>query len=122
MAQEPERYQYLEEDWDVVCEVCGTKWDFVDDKAVCPICGDTLSKVEVAQLKEEAYIRKRQNELKANKNLNAKKQKAGVPKREKKLMKWISFIVVFGTLGYCFYKFCPEYANPIVEFLKNLFS
>lgn len=122
MAQEPEKYQYLEEDWDVVCEVCGTKWDFVDDKAVCPICGDTLSKTEIAQLKEEAYIRKRQNELKSEKNSNKKKQKTGVPKRENKLIKWISFIVVFGLLGYGFYKFCPEYANPIVEFFQKLFS
>lgn len=125
MAQEPERYQHAEEDWDVVCEVCGTKWDFVDDKAVCPICGDTLSKVEIAQLKEEAYIRRRQKQLKIESESNLKKkkkQKAGVPKREKKIMKYITFIFVFGTLGYCFYKFCPEYVNPIVEFFQRLFS
>ena len=119
MAQEPERYQHAEEDWDVVCEVCGTKWDFVDDKAVCPICGDTLSKVEIATLKEEAYARRRMKQIKNNGTKTLDKYK---PKREKKLMKYITIIAVFGAMIYAFFKFCPEYSQPIVDFFTKFFG
>ena len=119
MAKEPERYQHAEEDWDIVCEVCGTKWDFVDDKAVCPICGDTLSKVEIATLKEEAYARRRMKQISTSDKPKKDKYK---PKREKKLMKLVSILFVLGAAGYVFIKFCPEYSAPIVEFFQKFFA
>lgn len=122
MANQPERYQHAPEDWDIVCEVCGTKWDFVDDKAVCPCCGDTLNKVEIATLKEEAYIRRRKKQLAQEEKEKEEKEKAMMEAKKKKRTICLSVIAIIAIAGICFFVFCPEQAKPITNFFKNLFS
>ena len=108
---------YVEEDFDVICEVCGAKWDFIDDKFKCPNCGDTLNEVEIATLKEEAYTRRRKKELKSNRG-----KRKRVAKREKFLLKWVAYLAVFGDAFFVLYKFYPDYVNPIINFIKNFFN
>ena len=109
---------YVEEDFDVICEVCGTKWDFIDDKMMCPCCGDTLNKVEVATLKEEAFARRRKQEIKTM--AYKRKQKKRVTPRNNFLLTWIAYAIVFGGIGFAFYKLCPDLCQPIIDTISNI--
>ena len=116
MSKNNQRYEIAPEDFDVVCEVCGTKWDYIDDKAACPKCGDKLNKVEIATLKEEAYIRRRKKEL-----LEIEKKKKKLT-RNKTIRSFIIITIVLILSGYVFYRYCPEQTNTVISFLKNVFN
>lgn len=95
MAKKVERYQHAPEDWDVICEKCGTKWDFVDDRAVCPCCGDTLNKVEIATLKEEAYIRRRKKQLAQEQAEKEEQERIAKEKQQTKMIiSWVVFTAI----------------------------